>query len=156
MRTATAKAMDPAEEAARMGMYGPMTRSTSTFYPTRLLCKRFNVKPPAHVQSDGQKQGGGGAVGATERRSDPVSQASIDAILKGSRFASGGVEGGTETAQHQHVNGSNSVAAEDMTDVLPAAAAAVEIDPERNDALEARRAGQEVFKAIFGDSDEQE
>src|SRR5438876_66728 len=44
------KAEDPALAAARMSMYGPMTRSTFTFYPTRLLCKRFNVRPPAHSE----------------------------------------------------------------------------------------------------------
>src|SRR3712207_1211518 len=27
-------------------MYGPMPRSTFPFHPSRLLCKRFNVKPP--------------------------------------------------------------------------------------------------------------
>ena len=43
---------DPAEEAARLGMFGPLTRSSQTFFPTRLLCKRFNVPPPAHVQPD--------------------------------------------------------------------------------------------------------
>ena len=48
----TAKAKTPAEEAAAVGMYGPLTRSTENFYPTRLLCKRFNIKPPAHVQVD--------------------------------------------------------------------------------------------------------
>lgn len=48
------KPLDPAEEAARLGMYGSMTRSVTDFYPTRLLCKRFNVRPPAHVQPEGQ------------------------------------------------------------------------------------------------------
>ena len=44
------KPEDPAEQAAKLGMYGPMTRSSSSWYPTRLLCKRFNIQPPAHVQ----------------------------------------------------------------------------------------------------------
>ncbi|ROT34927.1 hypothetical protein SODALDRAFT_337617 [Sodiomyces alkalinus F11] len=43
---------DPAEEAAKLGMFGNMTRSVQDFYPTRLLCKRFNVRPPEHVQQE--------------------------------------------------------------------------------------------------------
>ncbi|KPM37850.1 hypothetical protein AK830_g8691 [Neonectria ditissima] len=46
------KMADPAEEAAKVGMYGRLTRSTEDFYPTRLLCKRFNVKAPAHSRPD--------------------------------------------------------------------------------------------------------
>ncbi|KAL8739532.1 MAG: hypothetical protein Q9190_007674, partial [Brigantiaea leucoxantha] len=47
---------DPAEEAARLGMFGPMTRQVLEFWPTRLLCKRFNVQPPDHVQIDPEDQ----------------------------------------------------------------------------------------------------
>ncbi|KAK1463783.1 hypothetical protein CCUS01_08197 [Colletotrichum cuscutae] len=43
---------DHIETAAKMGMYGRMTRLTADFFPTRLLCKRFNVRPPAHSQPD--------------------------------------------------------------------------------------------------------
>lgn len=50
------KPSDPAMEAAKMGMYGKMTRSIDTWYPTRLLCKRFNVKVPEHVQVDGDAE----------------------------------------------------------------------------------------------------
>ncbi|KAI6006679.1 hypothetical protein F5J12DRAFT_905697 [Pisolithus orientalis] len=42
---------DPKEEdqkahAARLGMYGPMTREVKPWQPARLLCKRFGVKDP--------------------------------------------------------------------------------------------------------------
>lgn len=50
------KPADPAEEAARMGMFGRLTRSVADFYPSRLLCKRFNVRPPAHVQGEAGRQ----------------------------------------------------------------------------------------------------
>ena len=46
---------DPAVNAAKMGMFGPLTRSVKSFYPTRLLCKRFNVKPPVSVQSGSEE-----------------------------------------------------------------------------------------------------
>ncbi|EEY22106.1 G patch domain-containing protein [Verticillium alfalfae VaMs.102] len=35
--------LDGAEQAARLGLYGQLTRSGQDFFPTRLLCKRFNV-----------------------------------------------------------------------------------------------------------------
>lgn len=40
------KPTDPAEEAARMGMFGIATRSTKSWMPTRLVCKRFSVEMP--------------------------------------------------------------------------------------------------------------
>ncbi|KAM0341861.1 hypothetical protein ACHAPU_009797 [Fusarium lateritium] len=52
------KAADPAEEAAKVGMYGKMTRTSEDFYPTRLLCKRFNVRPPAHTQPEAEVETG--------------------------------------------------------------------------------------------------
>ncbi|KAF6761784.1 DUF1604 domain-containing protein [Ephemerocybe angulata] len=36
----------PKMHAARMGMYGPMTRETTPWMPAKLLCKRFGVKEP--------------------------------------------------------------------------------------------------------------
>ncbi|KAJ7881164.1 hypothetical protein B0H13DRAFT_2049820 [Mycena leptocephala] len=36
----------PKVHAARMGMYGPMTRETQAWQPVKLLCKRFKVKDP--------------------------------------------------------------------------------------------------------------
>ncbi|KAK0466836.1 uncharacterized protein EV420DRAFT_1617123 [Desarmillaria tabescens] len=38
--------VSPKVHAARMGMYGPMTRETKPWQPARLLCKRFGVKDP--------------------------------------------------------------------------------------------------------------
>lgn len=46
------KKEDPAEEAAKVGMYGALTRTISDFYPTRLLCKRFNVRGPDPTPQD--------------------------------------------------------------------------------------------------------
>lgn len=43
------KPADPAEEAARIGMFGPATRSIQSWTPTRLLCKRFGVDMPVPV-----------------------------------------------------------------------------------------------------------
>ncbi|PHH63828.1 hypothetical protein CDD80_1184 [Ophiocordyceps camponoti-rufipedis] len=50
------KPADPAEEAARMGMFGRLTRTEEDFCPTRLLCKRFNVKAPPHARPDNEPE----------------------------------------------------------------------------------------------------
>ena len=117
------KPADPAEEAAKIGMFGPMTRSTQPFFPTRLLCKRFNVKPPAREQTE---QGESGA----SSRLALVSQDVMDQLMAepGSAAAP---EGGTARER-------------------------VVIEPERNEALEAERPGEAVFKAIFGSDEEDE
>jgi G patch domain-containing protein 1 len=58
----------PKEHAARMGMYGMLTREVKVWVPAKLLCKRFGVKdpnpaptepepgPPAQTQGFGQPQ----------------------------------------------------------------------------------------------------
>ncbi|CCJ29752.1 unnamed protein product [Pneumocystis jirovecii] len=40
------KEVNAAEEAAKMNMFGSLTRIIIPFYPARLLCKRFNVRNP--------------------------------------------------------------------------------------------------------------
>jgi G patch domain-containing protein 1 len=46
--------LTPAEEAARMNMFGPATRTTTTWLPAKLLCKRFGIEQP-YVASDFQE-----------------------------------------------------------------------------------------------------
>ncbi|EJD07516.1 uncharacterized protein FOMMEDRAFT_137805 [Fomitiporia mediterranea MF3/22] len=40
------KEESPKENAARLGMFGPLTREVKPWVPARLLCKRFGVKEP--------------------------------------------------------------------------------------------------------------
>jgi len=46
----------PKEHAARMGMYGNLTREEKTWLPAKLLCKRFGVKVPEVVLDDPENQ----------------------------------------------------------------------------------------------------
>lgn len=138
----SSKEEDPAEKAAKLGIYGPLTRSRHAFYPTRLLCKRFNVKPPANVAAGSAAEADAALVDSS-RRLDVVSQASLDRMMmetsfKPPSFVSRGTEGGSEEKQGSAAS----------------IAAHVKVDAERNDALEGKRAGDEVFKAIFGSDDE--
>jgi G patch domain-containing protein 1 len=142
------KPQDPAEEAAKLGMFGPLTRSVSDFYPTRLLCKRFNVKPPEHVQPDEMP-----AAGPAKAKYDTSSQfqsygaPSQEPLALESAFASAStsLNGTPKDVQPTH---------EKEIATQPRELEQSVIDSARNEALEGKRAGEDVFKAIFGDSDD--
>ncbi|KAK6538985.1 hypothetical protein TWF694_010533 [Orbilia ellipsospora] len=145
----TAKAEDPVLTAAKMGMYGAMTRSVVRFYPTRLLCKRFNVPPPVHVDPEGDDgEGGSKDVELVNRREMDrlMIEANTNIEWKESRsvgFESRGREGG----EGENTEAEDVEMKENEDDV---------VDINFNPALEAERAGDEVFKAIFGDDSEDE
>jgi G patch domain-containing protein 1 len=130
------KQEDSAEQAARLGMYGPMTRSSQDWYPTRLLCKRFNVKPPAHVQPGATVHDEG--VPARNTAPDLVSKTAIDDMMRQS--------GGFNPNWNERTTESK------PTEPIPVEKPKeLVVDASRNEALEGQRAGEAVFKAIFGD-----
>ncbi|KAK3670032.1 hypothetical protein LTR78_010063 [Recurvomyces mirabilis] len=140
------KVEDPAEKAAKMGMYGPLTRSTAVFYPTRLLCKRFNVKPPANVAA-GNEDGEGEVA---DKRLEVVGQASLERMMREARWSqqkggssSAGVDGGNVDD-----GGGEQEGIEIAVRVQP-----TKVDAEKNEALEGQKAGEAVFRAIFGSDD---
>ncbi|ODA82243.1 hypothetical protein RJ55_00750 [Drechmeria coniospora] len=133
-----AKKTDPAEEAAKMGMFGHLTRSVDDFLPTRLLCKRFNVRPPANSRSD-------------EREENPPRASASWPVPPRTEMPPGGL---TTTAAPL------SLPALEMTGGSPERKApvalhpsAAEVNPEKNEAVEGRAANEDVLRAIFGDSD---
>jgi G patch domain-containing protein 1 len=146
------KPEDPAVAAAKIGMFGPMTRTTVSFYPTRLLCKRFNIKPPSHVQVDpGEPSTASSSTGTRfqsagyqtdSRPRDLVSQEVMNQLLLEA------VGGGGPLAL------SRGDAASSMRAGPAAKQEPVVIEADRNDALEGERPGEAVFKAIFGSDDE--
>jgi G patch domain-containing protein 1 len=143
----SAKPEDPAEAAAKVGMFGPMTRYSNDFYPTRLLCKRFNVKPPAHVQLDPERKGDDAAGGGFQAQGQSknlelISKSAIDDMMKEHWDR----PRGTDEDKY-----GDSIKGEDFKPPEP-----VVVDVERNEALEGKKVGEDVFKAIFGDSDEDE
>ncbi|KAI2626947.1 DUF1604-domain-containing protein [Hypomontagnella submonticulosa] len=152
----TQKPADPAEEAARLGMYGSMTRSVTDFYPTRLLCKRFNVRPPAHVQPDQQEAENTGLTTMAKG-----STSAFGAMGAGAASFAGGamtLDELLKEAQNQTQGASSSapkaIEAPPPPQRQPAAEAVV--NAEVNEALEGKRAQEDVLKAIFGDSSDEE
>lgn len=107
------KPEDPAEAAAKLGMYGPLTRSTVPFTPCRLLCKRFNV-PFVGI--------------AAETGSAPVPTPTPTPGYGGDVGVAAPLVGRPELG----------------------------VDADKNEALEGEKAAEEVFRNIFGDSDDEE
>ncbi|KAL2172132.1 hypothetical protein VTG60DRAFT_133 [Thermothelomyces hinnuleus] len=149
-----AKPQDPAEEAAELGMFGPMTRSVTDFYPARLLCKRFNVKPPEHVQANDP---GAASAASGKAKYDTASQFSATQAYGSSGQEPMALEFGSG---HSSSAGTPRDAGPNLEDEAagrqPSGPGKAVIDTSRNEALEGERAGEDVFKAIFGDSDDED
>jgi G patch domain-containing protein 1 len=132
------KSEDPAEAAAKIGMFGPVTRTRVQFYPTRLLCKRFNVKAPAHADPGNGPTGDSGVV--SDSRLDVVSQNKMDQMMRETWSRP------TNASAESNVTSAEPV----QPQVRP------QVNVEVNEAIEAERPGDAVFKAIFGSDSEDE
>lgn len=147
LRQPLKKPEDPAVSAAEMGLFGPMTRTVVNFYPTRLLCKRFNVPLPEHSDVHNSQN-----FPASPSATAPPFRVPVN------RFSSGGLENleaENATANHKE----RETTATQLTNSLeqtrvPATAASPESMSERNDVLEQDKPGRAVFRAIFGSDDE--
>lgn len=127
-KAAESKPADAAEEAARMGMFGRLTRTEEDFYPTRLLCKRFNVKAPPHARPDNEPE---------------------EATKTGATSATAGWEASMADARP-----ASTPVAPGMGGPGPSREPeAVEIDADTNETLEKGTANADVLRAIFGDGD---
>lgn len=154
LSTPPPKPQDPAEEAAKLGMFGPMTRSVADFYPTRLLCKRFNVKPPAHVQPDDQP-----SAGTSRTNYESASQFNVPPDFSSRRQEplAGEFDSGLPTMASTPNDTGFALAPTLKQAAVPAPVPErIVVDASRNEALEGKRAGDDVFKAIFGDSDDED
>lgn len=126
------KPTDPAVEAARMGMYGPLTREKFYFEVPALVSKRFGIPhPPARSKNDygPRKDVFSGATGASSSRNGAMDWMSslppetLDSVRDESTAS----------------NAQNAV-----------------VDPETNEALLGERPSDDIFRAIFGDDDDDE
>lgn len=140
-----AKPEDPAEAAAKVGMFGPLTRSFSNFYPTRLVSKRFSLPSIEHTTpaASGSASGGDG---------DGTSHSMPDSrTMQPTSFASAGTQQ-ESSAKYPRPDEAESGSVQPSTDGHATKASTV--DPSQNEALEQERPGMAVFKAIFGSDDE--
>ena len=137
-----AKPKDAAEEAASMGMFGPMTRSQHHFMPTRLVCKRFNVRLPPHV--DGPESNPPSMTSSVAGSAkELVSSETLERMRKEQPLPF------TQHSPTLEVRGTAEIRLEPQAESTECA----DIDASRNEALESERACEEVFRAVFGDED---
>lgn len=192
------KPKDPAEEAASMGMYGPLTRQVLIFYPSRLVCKRFGVKVPGHVMSGNEGRGAHGADDVAKSRGG--GGGGLRMLVAGGEGMGGDRVEGSEGVEQGKGKGKAETAAQKLLGMgmrsftrgptehaakvgdqaqsseglRPASMAGWEgsgkepgvvdvskemdvemgVDAEKNEALEAKRAGEELFRSVFGDEDD--
>ncbi|KAK8240399.1 hypothetical protein HDK90DRAFT_532110 [Phyllosticta capitalensis] len=148
---------DPAEQAARLGMYGPLTRQIKPFFPTRLVCKRFNVKPPSSVQPDpstqqqSQQHDAATSSAAPQRDLTLIPDSAIHEMLRDAPASFRTAQAPSTVAAAAGDTGGEGEPTSGAS--FPTQAP---VDVERNEALEEQRAGDEVLKAIFGDDDDDE
>jgi len=119
--------ISPKAHAARMGMYGPLTRETKPWQPARLLCKRFGVKdpnPPPETPADVAATTGDAS--ATSQQPEFSTTPSTDPVLP--------------TRNQGRRDLSNVGLGED--------------DDQGRDTLTYKRPTMDVFKAIFASDDE--
>ena len=126
------KPEDPADAAAKMGMFGPMTRSIFNFYPSRLLCKRFNVSMPEHASQPPQPS--------------QMPPASILGMPSSSGPQNPPVSHGSLKPQSEELSIASAL--------TPTQAEMTTSDPGRNEALEQPKPDQALFKAVFGSDSE--
>ena len=124
------KEEEPKVHAARLGMYGPMTREVKLWQPSRLLCKRFGVKDPnPEVCPD-------------------VSEASTSASADVPTGGTGGVETGSVVKAQP--NPAVPPGKRDLANI-----GLGEDDGQGDDILTYERPPMSIFKAIFASDDEE-
>ncbi|KAF2471972.1 G patch domain-containing protein 1 [Lindgomyces ingoldianus] len=137
LRAPTTKPDDPAETAAKLGMYGAMTRTAVPFHPTRILCKRFNVKPPPNILYESEF-----GTSASSKTQEPVSKAAMDQMFHEAMTAGSVMQ--YPLFMTPQAKGS----------ALFSSAEHAPVDSETNEALLKERAPDDVFRALFGDDDD--
>ncbi|CAG8537136.1 9112_t:CDS:10 [Ambispora gerdemannii] len=129
-----------AEAAAKMNMFGALTRTRAEFYPNRLLCKRFNIANP-HPEHKGDS-----STGKTQKgQQQPLSKEKVDEIMQ-------------ERSTQSFVNNTNNGSSATSTQTITQSESLQEKDPEESKpdsenketvAINYVRPSMDIFKAIF-------
>ncbi|KAF9973731.1 hypothetical protein BGZ73_003000 [Actinomortierella ambigua] len=129
-----------AAKAAAMGMFGPLTRTTVDFYPSKLLCKRFNVPNP-HPD---HKEAESGEV------KDLLDRKTMDNLL----INRGSVAPDSIQVAEKEPSGNDPYSAKDVHDLDNKEEVKVMSEGEpASEVEEPERPPMDLFKAIFDDSD---
>ncbi|KAH6915805.1 DUF1604 domain-containing protein [Coprinopsis sp. MPI-PUGE-AT-0042] len=130
----------PKMHAAKMGIYGPMTRESSTWVPVALLCKRFGVKQPEPLA---EEDTGAGKTTFESTSFEQEASAAAASNLYGTAGASSGAGASSSTSA--------------MASDLPRKLENVGLGDDETqgaDILTYERPPMDIFKAIFASDDE--
>ncbi|KAK9894119.1 hypothetical protein P389DRAFT_103559 [Cystobasidium minutum MCA 4210] len=144
------EAADPRRIAVREGNFGFMTRTVEPWYPTKLLCKRFNVADP-HPDGPSRESNSSHSFGQTPsaaQESDILNQSAMDSMMQDrkSNNTGDGFLGGVSFPSAQP--GAQATAAAEAND--PAMDGTAQAD----DVLAYEKPSMDIFKAIFASDDE--
>ncbi|KAF9950537.1 hypothetical protein BGZ72_007806 [Mortierella alpina] len=124
-----------AAKAAAMGMFGPLTRSSVDFFPSKLLCKRFNVPNPHPDHKDT----------GPEAAKDLLDKTTMESMMMNRKPGEGMAGDNAGIPASQNVSAGTS----EMMETT------VQQEEEEQDQVEEveERPAMDIFKAIFDDSD---
>ncbi|KAF9454369.1 hypothetical protein P691DRAFT_656211 [Macrolepiota fuliginosa MF-IS2] len=128
--------ISPQAHAAKLGMYGPMTREIMPWQPVRLLCKRFGLKEP-ELPADG---------GSTSAKGPSFTSSEAEDAFRQTADANFGA--GTSSSSHR-TQSETSSGARNLANV-----GLGEDETQGRDTLTYQRPAMDVFKAIFASDDE--
>ncbi|KAL5513116.1 hypothetical protein ACEPAH_3514 [Sanghuangporus vaninii] len=141
------KEESPKENAARLGMYGPLTREVKTWVPARLLCKRFGVKEP-EVELPSEAEASGAASGKVNWQRGgvlPIAEATEAGFTGSTRIGEDGAANENGLAESSSTPGRRDIANIGLGD---------EDETQGQDILTYERPGMDIFKAIFASDEE--
>jgi G patch domain-containing protein 1 len=151
----------PAAKAARLEMFGALTRTSTTFCPVRLLCKRFNVPdpwpegPPQDSSPVGAAGAGGvssSAGGGVPASREALNQETMDEILQDRGISR---PAATTTSVSGGTGGTGTVTDSGRRRDL-AGVGLGEDEAQGRDTLTYERPSMDIFAAIFADDEDDE
>ncbi|KZT25345.1 hypothetical protein NEOLEDRAFT_1178454 [Neolentinus lepideus HHB14362 ss-1] len=142
----------PKAHAARLGMYGPMTREVTTWVPAKLLCKRFGVKEPNPEPVEAEAEPSSSVHGPSGTKWTPEV-----ALAEASSFTALGVssadaETSTTAGGYISLNESQNQSLGGVKSLDNVGLG--EDETQGTDILTYERPSMDVFKAIFASDDE--
>ncbi|BGP21255.1 G-patch and DUF1604 domain containing protein [Rhodotorula toruloides] len=166
-------ALTPAQQAARAGNFGPLTRTTSRFRPARLLCKRFGVRDP-YENAEVEENGVGGKWGeatssgwgtGNAQTSQPIGQSVLDEMMQSAgfkRFQEASKEVGADAPEvakgvfETPAGGSMTSASKPKPKARPTLENVGYGDDESQgqEIVDEQKAPPDIFAAIFADDDD--
>ncbi|KAG8959365.1 hypothetical protein FRC00_001694 [Tulasnella sp. 408] len=131
---------DPRRQAARMGMYGPLTHETKEWRPVRLLCKRFGVPDP-FMSKDGEGPAETASFGTGGNVPNPTDTVSVPSTAAS----------GSSTSMPIAPPPSAAPGRKDIANI-----GLGEDETQGQDTLTYQRPSMDIFKAIFASDSEED